>query len=165
MNLKFYIGISTVFSILLSACSVSADKPQSYTAPDTVKNISKELIIGTWQSSPLNPSPNAPESKATIEYQTSGKIQGTIETAPDTASGAPALKLTFDGDWNVQGELLEHSNIELKAVGDSAYAKHYNEILIASNQEMGSVTNVLELSDKKMITISPDGRATLYVRQ
>ena len=108
---------------------------------------------------------NAPSSTTIIEYRADGRLRGSIQTPPNETIGAPALRLDLTGNWQADGEWLKHTDIVFNAVGDSAYARQYNAVLNSSGQEFGNVTNVLELDEQRMITISKDGRATLYVRQ
>ncbi len=148
-----------------SLWSCSATQPQPYEARDNIGIIPSDLVIGKWQSTPLNAPSDAPTSTTIIEYRSDGLLRGSIQTPPNEKIGAPALQLDLTGNWTADGEWLKHTDIEFKAVGDSPYARQYNEVLNASGQEFGNVTNVLELDEQRMITISKDGRATLYVRQ
>jgi len=155
----------TGLALATSLWSCTAAQPQPYEARDNIGIIPSDLIIGKWQSTPLNAPSDAPSSMTIIEYRSDGMLRGSIQTPPNKTTGAPALRLDLTGNWQADGEWLRHTDIVFNAVGDSAYARQYNAVLNSSGQEFGNVTNVLELDEHRMITISKDGRATLYVRQ
>ena len=149
----------------LGSCASTQPQAKPYDARDNIANIPVALIIGEWQSTPLNAPSNTPSTTTLIEYRPDGSLRGSIQTRSDNATGAPALLLEFAGSWTTDGEWLRHTDVELKAIGDSPYARQYNQVLNASSQEFGTITNVLELDEVRMITVSKDGRATLYIRQ
>jgi len=150
-------ALKTIFSVLalsavliLSACSTNVDQAQPTIGIDKVTTIDRELVVGQWRSTPLNPPTDAANSRTVIEYRSDGTLQGTILSALDDA---------LSSTW------LTHTDVKLSAVGDSQQAKELNLVLGARNQELGNRTNVLELTADKMITQDIGGRATLYTRQ
>jgi len=173
-------ALKTIFSVLalsavliLSACSTNVDQAQPTIGIDKVTTIDRELVVGQWRSTPLNPPTDAANSHTVIEYRSDGTLQGTILSAlddalsstPDDTTESAALKLVFKGQWNIKDGWLTHTDVKLSAVGDSQQAKELNLVLGARNQELGNRTNVLELTADKMIPQDIGGRATLYTRQ
>lgn len=153
-------------SVLITSCaSLTPPVRPDYTGSDSVESADPAQFVGKWVVTSLNPYPNEEPQNTVIEYLADGTVVGFIEPKGEGADVLGNMKFQMSGNWQVNGDLISHSNIEMSSTADSQMGALISKIVNNSSKGIAGKANVYELSANRIVMVGTDGAAMEYVRQ
>ena len=162
----FIIG-GLVLSMTVSACVALTppDRPV-YTGPDVVSSIDASQLVGSWVTRELNPFPGEDvQQESTIEYRDDGSLRGLLIPKTEGATVLGEMKFEITGNWQVDGDTLIHTNIEVNSTSDNAMGAMISQMMNSSARNIAGTANVYEATADRIVMVGEDGAAIEYRRQ
>jgi hypothetical protein len=154
----------SVFLLLLTACaSVLTTSREPYHGVDKISSVEAASLVGRWKVNELNPRTDAPPQQTVIEYFADGTVQGLISLNGADLPGSNDFRLS--GNWTLQGDTVSHTDITMKSLDDSAFGAMLSDMINNSEQDLGGVANIQELSETRMVFLGSDGATMEYIRE
>ena len=144
--------------IALSACSFSGPpKREVYTGKDQVGQISKDMIVGNWEVTILNPiEGEQADYKPIAHYSADGTL--TMDAKFDTG-GMGEMALEVSGTWQIEGDKITQvaKDVREKSGGSMAMMVKLFKGMMLRNGNAN--LNVYEASASRLLMVSDDGQA------
>jgi hypothetical protein len=151
--------------IVTSCASLTPPVRPDYTGSDSVDIADPAQFIGKWVVRDLNPYPDAPHQNTIIEYLADGTVVGLIESQGDSADALGNMKFQMSGNWQLIGDLIKHSNIEMSGSADNQMGALISKLVNNSSKGIAGQANVYEISANRIVMVGTDGAAMEYIRQ
>ena len=162
LALTLLIGCAVVVT---SCASLTPPVRPDYNGRDSVDNANPGQLIGKWVVTDLNPYPDAQPQSTIIEYLADGTVVGLIEPQGDSASALGNMKFQMSGNWQLNGDMMSHSNIEMSSSSDNQMGALISKLVNNSSKGIAGEANIYELSANRIVMVGTDGSAMEYVRQ
>lgn len=147
----------------LSACvSTSPPKREVYTGKDQVGQINKDMIMGDWEVTILNPIEGEQgEFKPVAHYSPDGSL---LMDAKFNSGGVGDIELEVIGTWAVEGDTVKQvaTDIREKSGGAVGMVLKLFKGMVLKNSN--AVFNVYEASANRLLVVSDDGQAQEFNR-
>lgn len=156
------VGAVLLVTIALSACmSMGEPKRDAYTGKDQVGQITKDMIIGDWEITILNPIEGEQrEVKANTHYMADGSL--TVDAAFE--SGMGVVELEVIGNWTIEGDKIKQVATDVREKSESSIGiliKVFKKLMLKNNN---TELNVYEASANRLLIVADDGQAQEYHR-
>lgn len=162
LTLTLLIGCT---AIVTSCASLTPPVRPDYNGRDLVDQASPAQFVGKWAVNDLNPYPDAPPQNTVMEYLADGTVIGLIEPQGDSADALGNMKLKMSANWQIDGDLMSHSNIEISSSSNSQIVSLIGNLVNKSSKGIAGKANIYELSANRIVMVSTDGTAIEYIRQ
>ena len=137
----------------------------AYSGADAVTTFDAAQLVGVWNITPLNPLEGEGNVKAIIEYRADGTLLGQSEPTGQGTAALGELKFETTGNWAIDGELVAHSNLEIKEVTGNKLAGVLGSIIRNASRNVAAQANIYELTSDRMVMVgTTDGQAMAYDR-
>jgi len=159
--------LNLIICVVVTTGCASLQPPvrPDYTGSDTVDKAEPGQFIGKWAVTDLNPYPDAEPQKTTIEYLADGTVIGLVEPQGEGASALGNMKFQMSGNWQLDGDLISHSNIEMSTSADNQMGALISKLVNNSSKGIAGQANIYELSANRIVMVGTDGAAMEYIRQ
>lgn len=156
------VGAVLLVTIALSACmSMGEPKRDAYTGKDQVGQITKDMIIGDWEITILNPIEGEQrEVKAKTHYMADGSL--TVDAAFE--SGMGVVELEVIGNWTIEGDKIKQVATDVREKSESSIGiliKVFKKLMLKNNN---TELNLYEASANRLLIVADDGQAQEYHR-
>ena len=151
--------------IVASCAALTPPVRPDYTGSDSVYKAEPAQFIGKWVVTDLNPYPDTPPQNTIIEYLADGTVVGLIEPQGESTDGLGNMKFQMSGNWQLNGDRMSHSNIEMSSSVDNQMGALISKLVNNSSKGIASQANVYEISANRIVMVGTDGAAMEYVRQ
>lgn len=155
-----------ICSVIASGCaSLTPPERPAYTGSDLITSADAEQFIGTWVVNDLNPYPNAEPQSTIIEYLADGTVTALVEPMGESADALGNMKFNMSGNWQLNGDQMSHSNIEISTSADNQMGALISKLVNNSTKGIAGEANVYELTANRIVMVGSDGAAMEYLRQ
>ncbi len=157
MNTNFKICCVLLIALALSACASSKPpKREVYTGKDQVGQINKDMIIGDWEVTILNPVKGEnQEFKPIAHYSADGAL--TMDAKFD--SGMGDVELEVIGTWLIEGDTIKQTAKDIREKTNSSIGvlvKLFKGMMLKNGN---ATINIYEASADRLLIVSSDGQA------
>lgn len=156
------VGAVLLVTIALSACmSMGTPKRDVYTGKDQVGQITKDMIIGDWEITILNPIEGEQhEIKPVAHYMSDGSL--TVDA--EFESGMGVVELEVIGNWTIEGDRVKQVATDVREKTESSIGimiKAFKGLMLRNNN---TVLNLYEASANRLLVVSEEGEAQEFNR-
>lgn len=162
LSKKLKMGVVLSATLALSACmSMGEPKREAYTGQDQVGTLSKEMFIGDWEVTILNPLDGEQQKvQPIVHYSADGSL--TMDAAFD--SGMGNVELEVIGNWTIEGDTVKQVATDVREKTESSVGMMIKLFKGMMLKNSNAVLNVYEASANRLLVVSDEGQAQEFNR-
>ncbi|MBX2881926.1 MAG: hypothetical protein KTR32_18405 [Granulosicoccus sp.] len=155
-----------LISFSLLGCASSTIRERTlYLGKDEIDKANPSQLVGVWVVRELNPLSDTSAQTTVVEYRANGTVKSTSTPTVETTDQAGIFAFELHGNWELQGDIISHSNIKMRVLSDDPVATKLGNYLNNRSENVGGTANIYELDSRRMVMVGDDGTAMEYTRQ
>ena len=160
-------GIALAALLATGCAALAPPKPPAYTGADTVDEVSRDVFVGTWRLTALNPiESDEPPPETTVTYRADGTYSAEIQPTPQMVELMGPEPVRSSGRWSVANGRIRNETTEVEMPGGDDAVSRFVSRMMRDGFEgaMASEAEVYEAGPRRIVVVTEDGYATALER-